>query len=190
MTQDRDVKIDRIGQIFSATQTGAPPCHRVSQSELMSLMKDDDLEVQGCVYAHLEAPNALNCVDPPLTSNDWEQFAQSYLGRCILQNPDGEWAHGSFPAAWDSVSLVRNIFNRANSVEADRQNIKRWIENLLRASSGISREAIVTGLLEHVFEEKQILRYFEIWRDDPDFSGAYQDAILWSLKGGLDCSKH
>lgn len=47
------------------------------------------------------------------------------------------------------------------------------------------RTCLVNATLEHLFEDRDIAKYFKDWKNDPILAQAYADGMLWVEKGGV-----
>jgi DNA-binding transcriptional MerR regulator len=69
--------------------------------------------------------------------------------------------------------------------EAFLLDLKKWLAKLYTAADEGLRLCIVHATLEHLFERKDIRKYFSDWQQDPVLAPAYKEACLWEGKTPL-----
>jgi hypothetical protein len=53
------------------------------------------------------------------------------------------------------------------------------LEKLYCDSNDEIRDRIICGALEHIFEEKMLVSYFQSWQNDSDLKEAFMAALEW-----------
>jgi hypothetical protein len=157
----------------------------VAKAEVVSWMKSPDIQVQGAIsYLLLEHPERARKIKPPLDREDYEVFLQSYLARCIREDPTGEWAHSRYFAGYAVVAWLLGHWRRGDLEPGYAESWKTWIRDLYLTGDEKVRDAVVNGILEHLFEVKQMRKRFTDWRDHPELRVAYELACEWGDRGG------
>ncbi len=64
--------------------------------------------------------------------------------------------------------------------QAQQRSIKDHLARHVRGWPHRGRDAVITGVLEHIFCNDGVRRYFESWTRDPELREAYEEAIRLS----------
>lgn len=151
----------------------------IDGSKVRVWLASNDLEVLGATYALVPDKLQFSMIAPPIEFDDFVNFIKHYLGRCIIENPDSEWAHSRYEAARDVVGWFLYFWND----KKDRKivgGIKDWICDLYLNGSEDVKKCLVHGALEHLFERKDVLDYFYDWKSSSELRRAYDEAVEWS----------
>lgn len=154
----------------------------IALDEMRIWMKCDDLELMGFLSTILM--DGRFRLEPAIALEEHNRFLIRYYDRCIRENPEGEWSDGRYSAGWDAVSWFIRLWDDPRVPRSLLQEIKEWLAALLKSSDQVVREAVVNAILEHLFERKQIARFFEDWKQDPDLRSEYESGLLWAKDGG------
>jgi hypothetical protein len=73
-----------------------PKFETLMLTELKAWMNSDDIEVLGIIDTVFH--DGRFHIEPPLTITDYVQWVEHYYGRCLRENPDGEWSDSSHSA--------------------------------------------------------------------------------------------
>jgi hypothetical protein len=160
------------------------PARTVPRARILQLMKSHDLEILGALYVFIMNRRPGRGVEPPLTFQDYKTFLLRYYRRCLLEDPDSNWASSRYSAGWDLVSWFGLLWRDRTVPRTVLAEIKGFLAQLYLEGDEAVRTCIVTATLEHLFEQRAIRRFFAEWRDDPVLSVAYRDASDWSARGG------
>jgi hypothetical protein len=172
-----------IDAIRSAFGGGDPTNARtVVKTEVLEWMKSPSLEVRGALYSKLANAEAAKHVEPPLEFDDYYDFVVPYLEQCIEQNPDGEWADSRYLAGHQLVAWTVKFWNDEKVPRKKLAEIKRRLADLYKRGDEDVRDAVVNGVLEHLFETRQLATCFNDWKSDPVLGVAYSAARAWSEK--------
>ena len=153
----------------------------VDGSKVKKWLANDDIDVLGAAYALIPDKLRFSNISPPIQFNDFVEFIKYYFGRCFIENPDSEWAHSQYEAGRDLVGWFLHIWDDG----VDKKiidDIKDWLRDLYVNGDEELKICLVHATIEHIFERKDILKYFEDWKSDPDLRRAYNEAIQWSQK--------
>jgi hypothetical protein len=159
-----------------------PKVTSVPLDELHGWMKSEDIEVLGHTYLILN--DSRFHVYPPLSRDEYNIFAMHYFGRCLRENPDGEWSDNRYSAGWDIVRWFVQLWDDAEVSRSLLVEIKQWLERLYREGDETLRKCLVTATVEHLFERKEIRDFFTDWENDPELKAAHAEGMQWVTHGG------
>jgi hypothetical protein len=152
----------------------------VAKADVLSWMNSTDIQVQGAIsQILLDHPERTRAIRPPLDREDYELFLRSYLARCIREDPDGEWPHPRYVAGHAVVAWMLGHWRRGELEPRDVEVWKSWIRDLYLMGDEKVRDAVVNGILEHLFEERAMRKLFADWREHPELRVAYELACEW-----------
>lgn len=157
----------------------------IPKTRVFGWMASDDIEAMGATY-HLVTDGVHAArIQPPLMLDEVKGFFLRYYARCFREDPDTDWADSRYTAGYGLMVWFKSMWHDDSKVPGSVfEEIKIWLADLYRGSDADVRLAIVHASLEHLFEEKQIKKFFLDWRDDPILSEAYAEAAQWV--DGLD----
>lgn len=172
--------IDAIRSAFAGGDRAS--AREVPRSRVREWMRSPDLEVRGALYSMISNSERASYVKPALEFDDFYCFVLDYLEQCIEQDPDGEWADSRYLAGHQLVAWTMDFWNNKAVPREKLAEIKRRLGDLYcRGDEGV-RDGVLNGVLEHLFENRQLANYFKEWASDPVLGGAYSDAQLWVKK--------
>lgn len=64
------------------------------------------------------------------------------------------------------------------------EDLKSWLGRLYKEGKPEIRTCIVHATLEHLFEQKQIRKFFSNWQNDVVLAEAYRESSEWYKGGG------
>lgn len=163
---------------FGAGDSAQP--HDVPKSRVLDWMRTTDLEVRGALYSIITDAERASRIKPPLQFEDYYAFVIEYLEQCIEQGPEGEWADSRYLAGHQLVAWIIDFWNRKAVPRARIAEIKNRLGDLYKRGDEDVRDAVLNGVLEHLFENRQLANYFKDWESDPVLARAYSDALLWT----------
>jgi hypothetical protein len=143
-------------------------------------MKSEDMEVLGFLFSMMDESRMK--VEPRLTIREYLDFAKLYSERCFKENPDGEWSDSRYSAGWNLVGIFCWFWDN-NPEPAILSELKDWIASLYLEGDSDLRLCLETAALEHLFERKDVRKFFSDWGRDPILKAAFENASLW-VKGG------
>jgi hypothetical protein len=166
-----------------------PKQSAISRNTVLDWMQSDDLEALGALYSFVMKANYASRIQPALALTDYWQFISQYFARCLRENPDGDWVHSRYQAGWDLATWFALLWRDQASSREVLLDIKEWLGNIYRDAEDPIKRCIVDATLEHLFENKEIARFFSDWEKVPGLSTAYSEAREWITKGGSSESK-
>lgn len=160
----------------------------IAQVNVERWASSDDIETLGALCALLDSVEFRDRIQPPISLDQHHALFLRYTERCLLEDPRGEWAASRYEAGW---ALARWFLALWSDEAVPRQRpleIKQVLGRLYKAGDEELRVSIVNATLEHLFEDRSIATYFKEWEKDPLLAQAYDQAMLWSRKGGTSPS--
>jgi hypothetical protein len=155
---------------------------RIGEPDLRRWMRAGDLETQGAVVALLDQYQRLLTAPPP--QNETVDFYLDYFRRCIEENPVGEYAASRYLAAHALVNWYRAMRDDPQVPRTVLARARRMLREVYEAGGPEVRECIVTGTLEHLFEDEAMREEFAEWQRHPHLREAYERALEWSRGRG------
>lgn len=150
--------------------------------DLRHWTQSEDIEILGFAMAMIDDRRFQ--IEPPLTRNEYISFVLHYYGRCLKENPRGEWAGTSYSAGRDLVNIFGSLWRDQRVSRDILRDLRDWLATLFVEGDESLRKCLVTATLEHLFEQKEIRQFFADWKRHPVLAVAYEEASLWSLGGG------
>ena len=145
-------------------------------------LKSDDVEILGLTASLIHDYRFR--IDPPLTPDEYKNFAICYYERCLKENPGGEWSDSSYSAGLDLVNIFSSFWRDSPVPREIVQELKDWLGRLYIEGDETLRTCLVTATLEHLFEQKEIREFFSDWKQHPVLAVAHKEASEWYLGGG------
>jgi hypothetical protein len=152
----------------------------IPHDKVIEWMKSDNLETLGIVYALLSHKHSSKYIEPEISFENMNNFIKKYFERCFLEDPHNDWSHTRYEAGRDLVLWVIKLWDSAELKRSYLAEYKVWLEKLYRNGNDELRECLVNSTLEHIFERREIAKYFYDWKKDPILGKAYVNAISWS----------
>jgi len=172
-----------VGDVISAFDpNGAGPRPNVPKASVLEWMQHPSLEVRGATYTMVSDETIAPQITPHLTFDDYYQFVTQYLCDCIQADPKGEWADSRYLAAHQLVGWIVHFWNDNTVPRQKIGEIKDRLAELYVQGDTRVRNAIVNGVLEHLFEHKPISKFFGNWQADSRLADAYKIALQWEEK--------
>jgi len=167
--------------VYSAFErAGSEANFSVPKESVLTWMRTSDLSVRGVLYTMLTTRDRAACISPPLKYEDYDQFVWSYLFDCIEKNPDDEWADSRYLAANQLAAWFVGFWTD-EAVPRDRLvEIKDMLARHYQHANSEVREALINGVLEHIFEHQGVPAFFADWQRDETLLVAYKEAQAWS----------
>jgi hypothetical protein len=154
----------------------------ISNKTVLDWMQSSDIEALGALYSFVMKANYSNRIKPVLTQYDYWNFLSRYFARCFREDPNGEWAHSRYQAGWDLANWITKLWKDQPSSSEILVEVRKWLGDLYREADAPLRRCIVDAALEHMFENKQVARFFVGWKSDQILAQAYSEALDWSPK--------
>jgi hypothetical protein len=143
-------------------------------------MHSEDLETAGAVYQLIMDEAYYTRIQPPLVADDYVAFLKRYYSRCVLEDPNGEWVDSRYEAAWGNARWISHLWHDPGVARPVLSDLKEWLLNLYREGDEHVRTSLITGTLEHLFEESELAVFFSDWRSNPLTGSAYQEALSYA----------
>lgn len=151
--------------------------NNIARSQVEAWMLAEDTEQKAALYAYLRKPGGEERVHPEIQSKVLRNFFFAYLQERILSNAATEWMHSRYEACWDLAGLVK-VWARHTPALPIISEVKAWMEWAYTSHPEL-RTALVTGFLEHAFEERAAREQFADWKKHPILASAYTQAMNW-----------
>jgi hypothetical protein len=161
-----------------------PNTHPVPREKVVRWTQSDDIDVLGAAYAFVTDGRHYGRINPPLLFGDYYPFLLKYFARCLREDPAGDWADSRYLAGHGLVGWFRQFWDDPKVPRTSLENIKQWLAGLYREGDQALRTCIVTAILEHLFERRDIAKYFRDWKNDSVLKVAYDEAQEWSDRPG------
>ncbi|HJU39312.1 MAG TPA: hypothetical protein VJ724_07030, partial [Tahibacter sp.] len=139
-----------------------------------------DVERLGALCRLLQAPNV--AIEPPLSFDEYAGIVLPYLRRCIHEDPRGAWAESREAAAATFRHWFAWLWRHRGTWPNELVALKHWLRGTVAAADDATRACLVAQVLEPLFDDAAIARFFADWRVLPDTARAYADAFRWREK--------
>jgi hypothetical protein len=159
-----------------------PKTDVLALEDISRWMAHDDIEVLGFTHATLH--DARFRVDPLISQSEYVKFTKHYFERCLRENPDGQWSDSRYSAGGDLVNVFASLWRDSSVPRSILTDLKVWLGGLYKTGSPEIRTCIVQATLEHLFEQKDIRKFFSDWQNDGALKVAYDEASEWYKGGG------
>jgi hypothetical protein len=186
MSQDKITLEKLIESLWVAPRHAewTPKTNVLSLDDLKHWMTSDDIEVMGFVDAMIH--DGRFRIEPELPLQDYLEWVKRYYGRCLRENPDGEWSDSSYSIGADFVGVFLSLWDDEHSLSREVfVDLKEWLATLYKNGDSRLRTCIEHATLEHLFERKAVKKFFADWKDDAILKAAYNEASLWRGKTPL-----
>lgn len=159
-----------------------PKTDTLSLSDICHWFKSDDIEVLGFTSALIHDPRFR--IEPPLPPEEYKAFVMHYYGRCLKEDPKGEWADSRYSAGSTLVNVFASLWRDSRVSREVVKELKVWFGRIYAEGDESIRICIITATLEHLFEQEDIREFFSDWKKDPVLATAHKEACVWYLGGG------
>ncbi len=143
-------------------------------------MESESIEVMGAVAELISSCGHFKQIMPPLEFEPYHRFFLRYYERCLLEDPQGKWAHSRYSAGWDIVRWFIGLWDNPSIPRNIIEDLKKWLARIYLASNDSLRTCLVTATLEHLFENPDVRNFFLDWKKDPVLGIAFGQAAEWS----------
>lgn len=154
---------------------------RIQLLDIVRWMQSKDIETLGGIFVLLGQHQELLETMPPMDM--LLNFYLNYFRRCIVENPTGDYdyADSRYTAAHSLVGWYREL-RKDSSVPRDiLVKVRNMIQEVYKGGDEGVRTCIVTGVLEHLFEDPEIESDFFEWKQDPLLKRACDEALEWAM---------
>jgi len=155
---------------------------RIPRELVLSWMRSDDIEVIGAVYTYCTNPDYYTKIEPDLTAEDYYQFIRLYFKRCFVENPSGEWTETRYEAGWSLVNWFKSYWKDKTLPRHYVSELKEWLAEIYISGDDDVRLCLSTSVLEHLFDNKGISRFFSDWQKNPVLRHAFEEAMVCAGK--------
>jgi hypothetical protein len=155
----------------------------ITASTVRRWMRATDLEVKGAVSELFARDDAVRRIAPPLPETEVMEWLLAYLIECLRMDPQGNWVSGRWGAAHSLMTWFLGLW-AARWDRSFLERIRTALADLYLAGEPDLRDAIEHRILEHLFEERSIRRFFDLWKDHPQLATAHEEASHWYRLGG------
>lgn len=177
---ERDTVLEDIVRYLETAESESSP---IPDSQVRSWMSSDNPEVLGATASLLMQSKLVQRITPSLSFNEVFSFFLRYYEFCLKNDPHGEWVDNRFTAGCDLVSSFVSLWDEGRDQKYFR-DMKSMLARLYIEGSGDLKHSIEQGVVEHLFERRNIQEFFSDWRDDPRLRPAYDAGKLWAEGGG------
>jgi len=139
-------------------------------------MRTDDVEAMGALMSLLADERHSKRIQPSLALEDCYSFIARYYERILSENPDGEWSDSRTTAGWDFARWFFDLWDDESVSREALSDLKAMLERVCKDGGPATCRALVTAVMEHLFERPEIRRYFSQWANDPALSSAFAEA--------------
>lgn len=170
---------------FWATPENAewvPKTDVIPLADIQRWMVSSDIEILG--FASSMLSDGRFRIEPAVSPGEYVGFVRHYLGRCLKEDPNGEWSDSRYSAGYDLVNIFAALWRDASVPRSELKDLKEWLAGLYKAGDADLRKCLIQASLEHLFEQKEIRQFFSDWRQDALLGAAYAEACEWYRRGG------
>lgn len=161
-----------------------PDTEKTLSGELVrQWIKSPNLETLGATFKLLHKPEHYNRISPPLGFDDYRSFHLNYYERCLRENPEGVWCDSRYIAAHSLVAWFNGLWGDETVSRDALRELKSLLARLYCDGDEKLRVSIITGALEHLFTDRNIVRFFADWKQDPQLKAAYFEALGYADTG-------
>jgi hypothetical protein len=169
-------------QEITSELTGEFGSRPIARQRVLDWMQTDDIECMGAIHSVIT--EHYDRVQPALQFDEYHSFVLTYFQRCLLEDPQSEWAATRYGAGHAFIGWFVWAWRRPERRTSTIPELKEWLAALYLAGDADVRTALVQATLEHLFENPEVVEYFSDWREHPVLSTAYDEAMEWVEHGG------
>ena len=151
----------------------------IPKSNVIQWIASDDPEVMGAAYQLLVDATLANRIAPTPSFDEIFEFFLRYYEFCLRRDPQGEWVDNRFTAGCELVRVFVSYWNKGID-EKYFVSMKSLLRRLYLEGSPGLRQTIVQAIIEHLFENEPIRRFFADWRDSSELRQAYDEGCEWA----------
>ena len=156
------------------------PSGTISRDDVHRWMKSSEAETLGALYSLLHKEKHFSRIQPPLIFRDYHGFHLRYFEVLLVGDYDGEWTHPRYIIAHSFFAWFRGLWNDKSVSRDALRELKFLLSRLYRVKDDKLKLCIITGVLEHLFADQNIVRFFAEWRDDLELKAAYLEALSYA----------
>lgn len=167
-----------LREIEDLLQSGAST--KLEKARILDWMRADDPKCLGAVYVLLNKQAFLDKIEPKFSFDEVYKWSLHFLKRVLLENLENEWVSGRYEAARNLVALFQWLPGMNANWESAAAEIKKLLEEAYISGDERARICIITGVLEHLFDDSRATKLFSNWKQDSVLRGAYEEAISYA----------
>lgn len=153
---------------------------RIPKKQVLSWVQSDDLNVQGLLVALIHDAAFYERIQPPLEYDEYHHLMKEYIARCLIDSPENaEYADSRWEAAYMLLCWFVDVWNDPSVPRWALADLKAFLAEMYLQHHEL-REVLVQRVLEHLFENAEVMRFFADWRKHPVLVVAYQQAEDWA----------
>ncbi|MCL1917395.1 MAG: hypothetical protein FWG14_03615 [Peptococcaceae bacterium] len=168
-----------LSEILHAKNT----THPIPYKEFEKWSKSPSLEDLGALFVLIFDKSFYEKINPFLSIEDYQGFLLPYFKRCIIENINGYEnttdISTRYEACWELLNWFNYLWKDQEKHGEQLLEIKKYIADLYESNDAEIRVAIVNGILEHLFENKKIRKFFSDWKRNPMLHQAYEEACMF-----------
>lgn len=151
----------------------------IPQGQVLAWMRSEDLRVLGALYVLTD--QAWNRIQPAVDRDTICAFILRYYMRCIAEGPQGEdFVMSRYEAAQTMAGWIKHLWGKRPETDAILQQVAATLKQAYVNGQEEIKQCLVNGVLEHVFEEQDLIALFQDWKQDGRLRGAYDAALEWA----------
>jgi hypothetical protein len=163
-----------IATAFARAESGGEV---VSRALVRTAMEREDVYVQATVYDYIMEPRYTRYIVPSLELADYLAFIPRFVRSCMQLQVSDQPMLGQELVGYEFMQWLVSLYEDRNIPRRTLVELKCWLADFYRESDHELRLLIV--VVEHLFENKKIRRFFSDWKADPVLSRAYDEAQSW-----------
>jgi hypothetical protein len=172
-----------LEQIRLELKTDVDETRVIPAERVKSWMSSTEPDVRGATYAFLHSRHVARVL-PAVSFDEVFDYILGYFEWCIRSDPaPGGWANTRYSAGWDLVGWFLGLWDQGHE-KRYFDAIKSRLASLYSAGEPELKKAIEHAVIEHLFERKQVRKFFADWESDPLLKPAYDEGMLWVTHGG------
>jgi hypothetical protein len=152
----------------------------LAKGTIVEFMASENSEILGAVFTLIHKQPFYKRITPPLTFSEYHAFNLKYYKRCLLTDSKGEWCNSRYEAGWSFVGWFKKLFADADVPREAIMDLKLLLEDLYKIGDEKLQTALITSILEHLFEEEEIKLFFSNWKTDPLLCQGYIESIEYA----------
>ena len=150
----------------------------IPQAQVVVWMRSEDLRVLGALYVLTD--KAWDRIQPTVDRDTICAFILRYYMRCIEEGPPSEdFVLSRYEAAHTMAGWIKHLWGKRPETDAILEQVATTLKHAYLQGDDAIKEGLVNGVLEHVFEERDLIKLFQDWKQDGRLRGAYDAALEW-----------
>jgi hypothetical protein len=162
-----------IKQVMQEIENARSQGQRISSDRVSSWMHVSSRELNALAFAVLFDHPDLVESPPPVE-------VKHFFRRHLLQAMNDDRPTINIPSRYLAADAVRSWFQRLwtdNRADPMLVHLRDDLAALVQGPDRGLRDAVLTGILEHLFVSNDIRRFFSSWSTSPGLAETYEEAI-------------